>query len=901
MAFSIRAALCSSATTTSSRLSYRNFTGYYNPKLACWKKPSIKFPPRMLGRSNNFSVTMSTSSSRVDDEPQPTRSQPPPTSPWLPKPSPWLMLPPITNKDEDNEGTGTLLEAWDLQDPLSPRMIPMAVSVDKDNYPVASNSDSKESERKRLCKSYRFLVVAEQSDELFHVRRFVEHTNYNDDDHTAPYTTVGFDVHKYIPETESLVYMEHCLQGLALFVGSSNGFALPAEDYPDDLERCCVYYTAPPQWVGGGYDVGFFHCASKSLHPCFYPCDVQIMEKVTNAPIWFSPTPLVRFPFLVRKEGGSLGYNVDPSSSLGQPPTRDERENARQRKEASRGTYRCVYCGFKCDSKTHNGYHSFSYHASLCSPTAAAAATKSLSFINRRTPSRHHLTLLRRTYCAATMTVTCSGSSNPKAAAPLLMLPPALDNNNKKNLVFQFYNSHEDNEEDDDDDDEEEEEDGDGCEEDDEDDGDGDGEEEEDEENDEDDDELYPHLEAWDLQDPISPTMIPMPVCVDKKCYPVAHSCKEEYEYKRYSCCDYQFLVVAEASGQLFHVRRFVKDWMGPKDYYAVDSYYGPKVGMLKDPPPYVSMGFDVHKYDPETGSLVYMDGSLDGLAFFVGTNNGFALPAAECPGLKPDSVYYTEPPQWIHINLMCGGHDVGIFDYKRKDFFPSPCFYPTDVQSAKTTCGPKWFTPFVPCWEEYSLIHESPQLRKVEPNDMPLSYYLGLLGMPGFTAYVCVPKKNEFVFVSAASGAVGQLVGQLAKLHGCYVVGSAGTSQKVDLLKDKLGFDDAFNYREEPDLDAALKRCFPQGIDIYFENVGGPMLEAVLLNMRLHGRIAVCGMVSQHRTYDPQGIKNLFSLDVTGLYKQGKITYLEDMNEGLESGHSAFVGLFSGKNVGNQ
>ncbi|CAA0828468.1 Unknown protein [Striga hermonthica] len=173
-------------------------------------------------------------------------------------------------------------------------MIPMAVSVDKDNYPVASGSDS---ERKRLCKSYRFLVVAEQSDELFHVRRFVENTN--DDDHTTPYTTVGFDVHKYVPETGSLEYMEGCLQGQALFVGSSNGFALPAEDYPDDLERCCVYYTAPPQWVGGGYD----------------------------------------------------------------PPTRDERENARQRKEASRGTYKCVYCDFKCDSKTHNGYHSFSYHA----------------------------------------------------------------------------------------------------------------------------------------------------------------------------------------------------------------------------------------------------------------------------------------------------------------------------------------------------------------------------------------------------------------------------------------------------------------------------------------------------------------------------------------------------------
>ncbi|KAH6804847.1 Zinc-binding dehydrogenase family protein [Perilla frutescens var. frutescens] len=233
--------------------------------------------------------------------------------------------------------------------------------------------------------------------------------------------------------------------------------------------------------------------------------------------------------------------------------------------------------------------------------------------------------------------------------------------------------------------------------------------------------------------------------------------------------------------------------------------------------------------------------------------------------------------------------------------------------------------------WEEYSLLHNTDQLRKVEPDDhIPLSYHVGLLGMPGFTAYagfyeVCAPKKNEYVFVSAASGAVGQLVGQLAKLHGCYVVGSAGSNKKVDLLKNVLGFDEAFNYKEEPDLDTALKRYFPQGIDIYFENVGGGMLDAVLPNMRVHGRIAVCGMVSQHGMSDQQGIRNLFSLipkrvkmqgflqsdylhlfprfleDVSSLYKQGKITYLEDMNQGLESAPAAFAGLFSGKNVGKQ
>ncbi|KAK3166201.1 hypothetical protein QOZ80_1AG0042700 [Eleusine coracana subsp. coracana] len=232
--------------------------------------------------------------------------------------------------------------------------------------------------------------------------------------------------------------------------------------------------------------------------------------------------------------------------------------------------------------------------------------------------------------------------------------------------------------------------------------------------------------------------------------------------------------------------------------------------------------------------------------------------------------------------------------------------------------------------WEDYSLISKSEQLRKIQQSDIPLSYHLGLLGMPGFTAYVgfyeiCSPKKGEFVFVSAASGAVGQIVGQLAKLHGCFVVGSAGTNQKVELLKEKFGFDAAFNYKEEPDLTAALKRYFPEGIDIYFENVGGPMLDAVLLNMRMHGRIAVCGMVSQHGLTDPVGIHNLYCLvskriqmkgfiqsdhlhlfplfveDVTKHYRDGKIVYVEDMTLGLENGPAAFVGLFSGKNVGKQ
>ncbi|XP_050381597.1 2-alkenal reductase (NADP(+)-dependent)-like [Argentina anserina] len=232
--------------------------------------------------------------------------------------------------------------------------------------------------------------------------------------------------------------------------------------------------------------------------------------------------------------------------------------------------------------------------------------------------------------------------------------------------------------------------------------------------------------------------------------------------------------------------------------------------------------------------------------------------------------------------------------------------------------------------WEEYSLITETEQLFKIHNTDVPLSYYTGLLGMPGMTAYagfheVCSPKTGDYVFISSAAGAVGQLVGQFAKLMGCYVVGSVGSKEKVDLLKNKLGFDEAFNYKEEHDLDAALKRYFPKGIDIYFENVGGKMLDAVLLNMKPHGHIAACGMISHYNLSQPQGFSNLISLiynrirmegfnvfDHFHLYpkffemvlsyiKEGKIVYLEDIVEGLESAPAALVGLFSGRSVGKQ
>ncbi|KAL4192825.1 hypothetical protein AMTRI_Chr06g173930 [Amborella trichopoda] len=195
--------------------------------------------------------------------------------------------------------------------------------------------------------------------------------------------------------------------------------------------------------------------------------------------------------------------------------------------------------------------------------------------------------------------------------------------------------------------------------------------------------------------------------------------------------------------------------------------------------------------------------------------------------------------------------------------------------------------------WEEFSLITMTDMVTKIISTDLPLSYYTGILGMPRLTAYVgffevCSPKKGECVHVSTASGADGQLVSQFAKSIGCYVVGSAGSKEKVILLKTRFGFDKAFNYKEEQDMTTALKgwvllmckltHLIPC-IDIYFENVGGPMLDAVLLNMRDHGRISICGMISQYNRDKPEGAPNLFSLNAP----------------------TSLIGLFSGRNVGKQ
>lgn len=232
--------------------------------------------------------------------------------------------------------------------------------------------------------------------------------------------------------------------------------------------------------------------------------------------------------------------------------------------------------------------------------------------------------------------------------------------------------------------------------------------------------------------------------------------------------------------------------------------------------------------------------------------------------------------------------------------------------------------------WGDYTVVKPGGMLRKFDPMGFPLSYQVGILGFSGLTAYagffeIGKPKKGEKVFVSAASGSVGHLVGQYAKLFGCYVVGSAGSKEKVTLLKDKLGFDDAFNYKEETDLKAALKRYFPDGIDIYFDNVGAEMQEAAIANMNTYGRVAVCGVISEYTDgkkraapemldviYKRIKFQGFLAADHLNLYqdfisttcnhlRSGAIYPLEDISDGVESIPSAFTGLFQGGNIGKK
>jgi NADPH-dependent curcumin reductase CurA len=228
-----------------------------------------------------------------------------------------------------------------------------------------------------------------------------------------------------------------------------------------------------------------------------------------------------------------------------------------------------------------------------------------------------------------------------------------------------------------------------------------------------------------------------------------------------------------------------------------------------------------------------------------------------------------------------------------------------------------------------WQLFGATKHLVKIDDASVPLSYYLGILGMPGMTAYfglkeIGQPKPGETVVVSAASGAVGSVVGQLARLWGCRAVGIAGGAAKCDYVKHELGFDACIDYKAG-NLQRDLKEACPRGVDVYFDNVGGEILDTLLPQMNLFSRIVLCGLISQYSATEPYGLKNIRAVLIqriklqgmivndwtdrygealkalSGSLHDGKLKYRESVVEGLDNAPKGLIALFKGQNFGKQ
>lgn len=230
--------------------------------------------------------------------------------------------------------------------------------------------------------------------------------------------------------------------------------------------------------------------------------------------------------------------------------------------------------------------------------------------------------------------------------------------------------------------------------------------------------------------------------------------------------------------------------------------------------------------------------------------------------------------------------------------------------------------------WSQHYICSEK-EIKKIDTSIAPSSYYLGVLGMTGLTAYfgfmnICKPKSGETVVISGAAGAVGVVVGQIAKIQGCRVIGITGSDEKTNVLKDDFGFDETINYKTTKDISKAIAKICPDGVDIYFDNVGGDISDAVITNMNFQGRIALCGQISLYNTIEkpigprlqpilltrsvlmqgfiisnyqsdfPEGIKQLSTW-----VKEGKLKFTETIELGFDQLPKALLGLFKGENTG--
>jgi NADPH-dependent curcumin reductase CurA len=232
--------------------------------------------------------------------------------------------------------------------------------------------------------------------------------------------------------------------------------------------------------------------------------------------------------------------------------------------------------------------------------------------------------------------------------------------------------------------------------------------------------------------------------------------------------------------------------------------------------------------------------------------------------------------------------------------------------------------------WREYA-VSDGQELRKVNPQIAPVSTALGVLGMPGLTAYfglleIAKPQPGETVVISAAAGAVGSVVGQIAKIKGCRVVGIAGSDTKINYLVGELGFDAAFNYKSVENYFEVLHEICPDGIDVYFDNVGGAITDAVFRLLKPRARVSVCGQISLYNLERPEAGPRLLPYllvkqaraegflifqfadrysealqQLTEWLQAGRLKYREDIVDGLENAPRAFIGMLHGRNLGKQ